>query len=228
MRDSRESARNDNGGNSDSGGDDFSQIRTVVRDDKVLEQIQQRLSDAGCTDVSYTRTAPDGGLETVVEARCNADVARQVLNFILETNKPRDAGIGSNEPVPKPNSTLEKIEKRLERGETIADIVLNPPDDFGAKSRDLAARLAETIEKYQFVGKTIVAGVVAILAADHPADTLATQGYDLEPVAEALAGLPIICRGQMRQMIQLELAHQPSVFPHKEEQFWEQLDAALK
>jgi hypothetical protein len=223
-------ARNDSSDDSGGGGGGkIEEIRASIKDADVLGKVQQRLSDAGCTQVSYVRTDADGGfVEYVVEARCNDDVSRQVIQFILDTNKPRDAGISTTEPTPKPRNPVEAVEKRLERGETIAEIILSPPNNFGAKSRDLAARLAETVQNYQFLGKTIVAGVVLILAASNPLESLATQGYDLEGVAQALSQLPAICRAQMRQLIQLELAKQPSAFPREEERFWEQLDAALK
>jgi hypothetical protein len=216
-------------GNGGDGGGVAEEIRTTVKDPEVLQKIQQRLSDAGCTQVSRTVTDADGGfVEYVVEARCNADISRQVINFILDTNRPRDGGVNPREPVQKPNNPVDRLERRLQRGETIAEVLLNPPENFGAKSRDLAARLAETIQNYQFLGKTIVAGVVLILATANPADTLATRGFELEGVAEALSGIPAICRGQMRQLIELELAKQPPPFPHDEGQFWEQLDASLK
>lgn len=238
-------ARDDNTGNgSDGGGGGIegpggsggptagtSLIKATVPDNRTLLKIQQKLDASKCVSISRNVDTPDGGFEILVEAYCPEEVGRDVTEFIWKSlSERRDGGTRRDTPTPRERIALERIEARIARGESIAELVLNPPESFGAVSRDLAAKLAEKIQNYQFLGKTIVVGVLLILATATPVDTvaLATQGFELEGVAEALQSLPKIAKAQIRQLIQQELATQPPRLPPREQKWWTDLDSALK
>jgi hypothetical protein len=239
----RDDARGEggNGGGGDTGGGAGSgppsgpplgtaRIQATIPDARALSTIRQMLDTSNCVTINTTVQRPDGGEEYHLDAVCPDDVTRLVTDFIFRTLSERpDAG-------PRPRDTLRpqeeirrnRLDERLARGERVADLLLNPPDTFGAASRDLASRVAEKLQAAQFLGKTIVVGVVLILATQSPAETLATQGFDLEGVTEALRTLPTITKAQIVQLIELDLLVQPSRFPPDERRWWSDLDRVLQ
>lgn len=198
-------------------------ITATSRNIDTVRSIQQALDAGRCVQVATTN--PDGGI--TIEAYCEEDVARDITDFILRSlARDADGGVrrGLREPINKKlDRTLDRIEERLVRGEQLADVLLNPPPDFGERSQALAAQIRQVLEAAQFLGKTIVVGVFLSLATSPTSDILATQGYDVESVAKALAQIPSIARGRVRDLIELEY---PDLSP-SEARWWRTLHSRL-
>lgn len=154
-----------------------------------LQTLQQGLSQVGCRDA--------GQFETVV---CARELDRLLWNFYIESflRPGGTTGFFGGEPTYKPN--VNRIDDIVERADLAAEVLLNPPADFGQASRELAGELAELLDRSTPRPGLLVDVFTALFQGQSVAQ------FDAGEVGAAVLRLNAAQRNRMRVLIGTALA----------------------
>ncbi len=101
------------------------------------------------------------------------------------------------------------------------------PEFFGPESIRTMQRIEQISDATDTLESVVVVGSLINIGLGHPADTLASQSYDVEPQVRALHAIPQIGRAQIMQEIQLLLVMERDSLNRDEQQFWQRTLNAL-
>lgn len=97
------------------------------------------------------------------------------------------------------------------------------PAYLGAESREALRDIERITSSGKVLGYLIVLGTAVNLATSTPAETLATQGHDVTPQAQALTGIPVIVHARVLTVIELLLVSHENDMNEEERAFWHRM-----
>jgi hypothetical protein len=182
-------------------------------DDEIIVSTRQALSDLGC---------PDGGpYETTV---CAERLDRGIWQFFLRSWLGADQGGRGGtggEPVYKPNH--DRVADSLDRTDLAANRLVNPPANFGAKSKQLAQQLADYLDGLPGSTFDPLAEVFQTLATNPTPEAMAQ--FDEGQLSMLILRLGLAVRQVVRQAIGRAIVN--GGLSNAEDRWWSAIEGGI-